>query len=249
MIGWSVSFSISVLSQAVAPALIGSVTTTPSPVNAGATAWLRTEIEKLTDQPITHLIYSHSHHDHAAGGTEYGDIANVITHANAPEDLDLVEPTIRFSDQMSFTQGDKTFELTWLGPGHGVDLIATVVRPDNVAFVVDAVSSKRLFYRDFPGADVDDWIEQVRRVNSLDFEVMIGGHGAVGVKADVAEAVNYLEELRATVLAGLRAGQSVAELRASIRLERYRSWQNFDQWRELNILGMARHLRQAGLVE
>ncbi len=219
------------------------------PINSEAASWLRDEIGKLTRQPITHLIYSHSHGDHASGGTEYGDVPSVIMHQNAPEDIDLVEPTIRFNDQMSFTVGSKTFELTYLGPGHGNDLIAMVVRPDNVAFVVDAVSSKRLFYRDFPGANVDHWTDQVRKVNSLDFEVLIGGHGPVGVKGDVADSIAYLEELRAEVLKGLKAGKSVDQLKQSIKMEKYKTWAAYDNWRELNVQGMARHLVESGEVK
>ena len=151
------------------------------PIDAEAAAWLKAEIAKITDEPITHLIYSHSHGDHASGGTEYGDVPNVIMHENAPGDIDRVEASKRFSDQLTFKVGTKTFELTYLGPGHGKDLIAVVVRPDQVAFVVDAVSSKRLFYRDFAGADVDDWIAQVKRVKQLDFDILVGGHGPVGV--------------------------------------------------------------------
>ena len=113
-------------------------------------AWLKSEIAKLTAQPITHLVYSHSHGDHASGGNSYGTVANVIAQQNAPDTIDGVKPTIRFTDAMQFTLGGKTFELTWLGPGHGKDLTVMVIRPENVAFVVDAVSSKRLFYRDFP---------------------------------------------------------------------------------------------------
>ena len=219
------------------------------PINPEAASWLRAEIGQLTDQPITHLVYSHSHGDHASGGTEYGDVPNVIVHLNAPEDIDLVEPTIRFSDQMSFTVGGKTFELTYLGPGHGNDLVAMVVRPDNVAFVVDAVSSKRLFYRDFPGANVDHWIDQVRKVDALDFEVMIGGHGPVGVKSDVADGIAYLEELRTAVLKGLKAGKSVDELKQSIKMEKYKTWASYDSWRELNVIGMVRHLKESGKVQ
>ena len=219
------------------------------PINEGAASWLRAEIGKLTDQPITHLIYSHSHGDHASGGTGYGDVPNVIMHQNAPEDIDLVESTIRFSDQKNLTVGDKTFELTYLGPGHGTDLIVMVVRPDNVAFVVDAVSSKRLFYRDFPGANVDNWIEQVKRVEVLNFDIMIGGHGPVGVKSDVTDGIAYLEELRASVLKGLKAGKTVDELKDSVKMEKYKSWGSYDNWRELNVQGMARHLRESGVVQ
>ncbi|MDC1287405.1 MBL fold metallo-hydrolase [Gammaproteobacteria bacterium] len=219
------------------------------PINAEAAAWLKVEIAKLTDEPITHLIYSHSHGDHASGGTEYGDVPNVIMHQNAPEDIDLVEATERFSDQMTFDVGTKTFELTYLGPGHGKDLIAVVVRPDEVAFVVDAVSSKRLFYRDFPGADVDDWIAQVKRVNRLDFDILVGGHGPVGVKRDVGEGIAYLEELRAAVLQGLKAGKTIDELKRDITMEKYQDWAAYGQWRELNVQGMARHLQESGAVQ
>ncbi len=219
------------------------------PINEEAASWLRAEIARITDEPITHLIYSHSHGDHASGGLGYGDVPNVIMHENAPEDIDLVEPTERFSDQKSFTVGSKTFELTYLGPGHGVDMIAMVVQPEAVAFVVDVVSAKRLFYRDFPGSDVDEWIQQVKKVEALDFDILIGGHGPVGLKKDVSNGIVYLEELRAAVLEGLQAGQSVDELKQTVLMEKYKDWAAYDQWRALNVEGMARSLRESGTVK
>lgn len=218
------------------------------PINAEAASWLRAEIAKLSDQPITHLIYSHSHADHASGGVAYGEVETVIAQQNAPDDIDGVVPTIRFDDSLKFSLGGKDIELTYLGPGHGNDLIAMVVRPDNVAFVVDAVSSKRLFYRDFGGANVDHWIEQVKRIDALDFEVLIGGHGPVGVKSDVTAGLVYLQEMRAEVLAGLRSGKSVSELEKSVTMDKYREWIAYGQWRELNVRGMARYLLESGVV-
>ncbi len=128
-------------------------------------------------------------------------------------------------------------------------MIAMVVRPDQVAFVVDVVSSKRLFYRDFPGSDVDDWIAQVKRVNQLDFDILVGGHGPVGLKRDVGEGIVYLEELRAEVLQGLKAGKTVDELKRDIKMEKYRDWAAYDSWRELNVQGMARHLSESGALQ
>ena len=218
------------------------------PINADAAKWLAAEIKKITDQPITHLVYSHSHGDHASGGAAYGPVPTIIAQANAPASIDGVSPTVRFDDQYSFTQGSKTFELTYLGPGHGTDLIAMVIRPDNVAFVVDAVSAKRLFYRDFPGANVDDWANQVRKVESLDFEIFVGGHGPVGVKSDVGDGIAYLSELRTAVLAGLKSGKSVEDLSQEILMEKYKDWGSYDQWRALNVQGMARHLQESGAM-
>ena len=36
-----------------------------------------------------------------------------------------------------FEQCDQRVELTWLGPGHGEDLIAVVVPPSNVALLTE----------------------------------------------------------------------------------------------------------------
>ena len=218
------------------------------PINAEAAAWLKGEIGKLTNQPINTLVFSHSHGDHASGGSVFA-ADTVVTHENAPDAIDGVIPTTRFSERMQFTQGGKTFELTWLGPGHGTDLVAMVIRPENVGFVVDAVASKRLFYKDFPGTTAGLWMQQVRAANELDFKILVGGHGPIGVKSDVAAGLAYLEEMQAAVLEGLKAGKSVDELAESVTMDAYSDWINYDEWRKGNVRGMARYLQESGAVE
>ena len=218
------------------------------PINASAANWLRRNLSKITDKPITHLIYSHSHLDHASGGAEL-KAATVIAHANAPEAIDGVAPTVRFDDTKTLKVGNKTFELTWLGEGHGKDLIVVIVRPENVAFIVDAAAPKRMPYRDFPRSDIDGWINQIKKIESLDFEIFAPGHGNVGVKADAADARTYMEELRAQVVAGLKAGKSADELATSVTMAAYRDWSQYDAWRALNVRGMARFLKQTGQVK
>ena len=219
------------------------------PINADAAAWLRAEIAKLTDKPITHLIYSHSHGDHASGGAAYGSVPNVIAHANAPAAIDGVTPTLRFDSELTFAHGGKTFELSYLGPGHGQDLIAMIVRPENVAFIVDAVSAKRLPYRDFPNANVDDWTNQVRKAETLEFDIFAPGHGGMGMKADVTAGRVYMERLRAAVLAELKAGKSPAEIEQTVLMDEYKDWGSYKQWRALNVRGMARFLAESGAVK
>ena len=197
------------------------------PINADAASWIKSEVAKLTDKPITHLIYSHSHGDHASGGAVLADGATVIAHANAPFLIDDVSPNKRFKDEYSFSVDDKTFELTWLGPGHGEDLIAVVVRPANVAFITDAASPKRLPWRNMGGANVDDWISQVGKIESLDFEIFAPAHGSVGVKADATDVRIYMEELRAEVLAGLNEGKSMDDLKNDITMDAYKDWGNY----------------------
>lgn len=218
------------------------------PINAEAAAWLKEEIAKQTDKPITHLIYSHSHGDHASGGAAFGEVPTVIAQENAPADIDGVVPTERFADTKTVEAGGKTVELTYLGKGHGDDLIAMVVRPENVGFIVDAASAKRLPYQNFPGWDVGGWFQQVEKIKTLDFEIFAGGHGPIGVKEDAGLALEYMETLKAEVLAGLKDGKSVEELQAELTLDEYKGWGSYEQWRALNIEGMAKWLKESGQV-
>jgi len=54
--------------------------------------------------------------------------------------------------------------------------------------------------------------------------------------------------LRAAVLKGLNAGESVDELKQSVKMEKYRTWAAYDQWRELNVQGMVRYLTESGMT-
>ena len=105
------------------------------PINAGAVEWLKAEIAKRFNKPVTHMVLSHHHGDHASGGEAWGDGLTVIAHEKAAEHIaagkvTTATPTKTFADKMSFTAGGKTFELTYLGEGHSDDLIAVVVRPE-----------------------------------------------------------------------------------------------------------------------
>lgn len=218
------------------------------PINAGAASWLKDELTTLTDKPITHLIYSHSHGDHASGGAVLAEGATVLAQANAPAAIDGVVPTVRFDDAHSFQQGSKTFELKWLGPGHGTDLIAVVVRPENVAFITDAASPKRLPWRDMGGANIDDWINQIKTIESLDFDIFAPAHGTIGVKTDAQDARIYMEKLRAEVLTGLQAGKSIEVLSDEITMDDYKDWSQYAEWLPLNIKGVATFLTESGQV-
>ena len=217
------------------------------PINAEASGWLLENLSQISDKPITHLIYSHSHGDHASGGTVLG-AETVVAHENAPAAIDGVTPTVRIGETHEMTVGNKTFEMTYLGEGHGEDLIAVVVRPENVGFITDVAAPKRLPFRTMPSSSVDAWIEQVKKVDTLDFEIFAPAHGNVGVRSDVGDVIVYMETLRAEVLAGLKAGKSTNEMQASITMDAYSDWLGYDDMRGDNIRGMAAYLISAGKV-
>ncbi len=128
-------------------------------------------------------------------------------------------------------------------------MLAMVIRPENVAFVVDVVSPGRVPYKDFPGADIAGLIEQTKAVEALDFEIMSPGHSRVGDKADATEAREYVEWLRAAVAAEMNAGKTADEVVATLDTSAYKDWGAYDMWGKLNIEGMARWLKESGDVQ
>ena len=219
------------------------------PINAEAATWLEAEIASRFGKPVTHMVYSHSHGDHASGGAVFADTATVIAQENAPATIDGVTPKARFSERMSFTSGDHSFELTALGPGHGTDMLAMVIRPENVAYVVDVVNPGRLPYKNFPGADIAGLIEQTRTVEALDFDILAPGHSRLGNKADAVAGREYIEWLRAAVTAELKAGKTAEQVAADLETSAYADMMAYDMWRDLNVQGMARWLKESGEVK
>lgn len=218
------------------------------PINADAGAWLNENLKEITDQPVTHLIYSHSHGDHASGGSAHPD-AEVIAHEAAGFTLHGTTPTVRIGDTHTMTVGSKTFELTNVGAGHDNHMLVTVVRPENVGFIVDIAAPKRLPFRNFGGANVDQWMGQIKAAMEIDFDIFAPGHGVVGKKSDLGDALGYMEKLRAEVLAGLKAGKSVDDLKADVTMAEYSDWIQYENWREMNVEGMVTYLTNAGLVK
>ncbi len=217
------------------------------PIDADAVEWLKGELAERFDQPVTHMIMSHHHADHASGGQAWGDGIEVIAHENFPAhveagDVETAMPTTTFADQHSFELGGKTFELTYLGEGHSDDMIDTIVRPENAAFVVDVVSPKRLPWRDFPRTDIDGLIGQIEAVEALDFDILVPGHSVIGTKEDATNTRLYIEHLKEEVQAALDAGMTEEEILASDITDDYQDWSGYDQLRDLNIQGMIRWL-------
>ena len=218
------------------------------PINAEAGVWLNSNLGQIGQESVSHLIYSHSHGDHASGGSAHKG-AMVIAHEDAPDAIDGVSPDLRVGNTHTLEIGGKTIELSNLGAGHDNHMLVTIVRPENVAFIVDVAAPKRLPFRDFARSDIGGWFKQLEAAQALDFEIFAPGHGGVGTKADLDDAYTYMVELQAAVLEGLKSGQSVEQLKSEVMMEAYKGWGQYDAWREENIDGMARYLKASGQVD
>jgi glyoxylase-like metal-dependent hydrolase (beta-lactamase superfamily II) len=217
------------------------------PINPDAASWLKDEIARRFGKPVRYLIYSHDHADHISGGEVFADTAVVVAHENAKavivgEKRPTAVPTLTFSDRMAIELGGKTVELAYVGRSHSDNMIVMNFPEERALFAVDFISVKSLPYRTLTDAYFPDWIEAVKRVEAMDFDILVPGHGPIGVKADASRHRAYLEDLYAAVLAAARAGQSLEEMQRSIKLEKYRDWSQYEAWLPLNIEGVYRQI-------
>lgn len=214
------------------------------PIDAEAAAWLKNEIERRFDQPIKYVVYSHDHADHVSGGEVFAEAgAIVVAHENARrtiigEQRPTAVPQLTFEQRMNIELGGKTVELIYPGRSHSDNLIAMRFPEERAVFAVDFISVKRLPYQNLSDAYFPDWIKAIEEVEGLDFDILLPGHGPVGTKADATDHRRYLEDLHDAVLEAARQGQSLEEMQASITLDKYQDWEQYEAWRPLNIEGM-----------
>jgi glyoxylase-like metal-dependent hydrolase (beta-lactamase superfamily II) len=159
--------------------------------------------------------------------------------------VEVRRPDIVYSDRMQLTLGGRTIELVFPGKNHADDGTVIVFPAERAAFAADfpADALVRESLRSLPSAcgnfdqhSLSEWIRSYKTIESLDFDLLAGGHGsALFKKSDVAEARRFFEDLVDSVSAGMAAGNSLEELKRAIQLEKYSGWAYYARLREDNI--------------
>jgi glyoxylase-like metal-dependent hydrolase (beta-lactamase superfamily II) len=215
------------------------------PINADAARWLKAELQTRFNQPVRYLIYSHDHADHISGGEVFADTALIIAHENAKpviigEKRPTAVPQVTFSDRMTIELGGTTVELSYVGRNHSNNSIVMRFPNERVLFAVDFIPVDSIAFRNFPDSYLDDWIESLKKVEAMEFDVLAPGHGPLGRKDNVRQFREYMEELKSAVLQAVREGKSLDEMKQSIKLPKYEQWAGFKETFPLNVEGMYR---------
>jgi glyoxylase-like metal-dependent hydrolase (beta-lactamase superfamily II) len=220
------------------------------PISAEAARWLKTALSKLTDKPVRFVVYSHHHSDHITGGSVFADQAVFVSHAAARTYIvDAADPTtpvpsLTFTDRMFIDLGGTHVELIYTGKNHSDNSLVVLLPQHKLLFAVDFIPVETVAYRTMRSDYPDDWIESLKRVEQLDFETLVPGHGKIGRKEHVRMFRSYLEDLRAAVLAQVQKGASVQEAKKAVQLPKYETWGRYADWFPENVEGMYRYLSQ-----
>lgn len=205
--------------------------------------------ERAPGKPLHTVAYSHDHADHASGApTLFGELnrAPIVAHELAEEKIaaqdnpDLPPPDITFSGETHqvVDLGDRHVELRYLGKSHSDNMIVAYLPEEKIVFAVDFVSNDRVGYRDLPDYHYPEFLEAMRRLQELNYETVVFGHGPPGGPEAVDRQIRYYEALRDAVAEALDAGLTRDEAAERVELPEFADWAGYEDWLELNVRAM-----------
>lgn len=184
-------------------------------------------ISDVTDKPITHVVYSHTHADHIGAAGLYPDDAIVIAHEEAANQLEATLndggfpfgifagvdpanppplPDKTFKKQLKLKVGDQELQLDYLGTNHEPGNIFIYAPGQKVLMLVDVI---------FPGwtpfanlalaEDIPGFFLAHEQTLSYDFDTFIGGHlTRLGTRMDVETQQAYILDVQANAATALQ---------------------------------------------
>lgn len=138
------------------------------------------------------------------------------------EGIEIALPTRTFEGELDVPVGDKTVRLLEVGPAHtrGDVLIHSV--DDRTVFTGDI-----LFIEGTPimwEGPVENWIRACERIEALDVDLVVPGHGPITDPSGARAVREYLAYVRDEARERFDAGLSIPEAAHDIALGDYSSW-------------------------
>ncbi len=160
-------------------------------------------IAEVTDEPITHVIYSHTHRDHIGSASIFPDDAVIISQKNVALELEERNdpnrpiPEVTFDDEYLLEVGNQSLELKYDGPMHEPGNIFIYAPQQKVLMVVDVIFPGWTPFKDLAMAqDVPAFLAAPDKILEYDFDTYVGGHlTRLGTTEDVKIQQEYFLDI------------------------------------------------------
>ena len=172
-------------------------------------------IQEVTDEPITHVIYSHTHKDHIGSASMFPDDVIYISHIEIADELAKRDdpnrpvPSITFEDKYTLEVGNQKLELQYNGPMHEPGNIFIYAPNQKVLMIVDIIFPGWVPFKDLAMAQfVPEFLEAHDKILEYEFDTLIGGHlTRLGSIEDVQIQQEYFNDIQASAE---RANQEIS---------------------------------------
>src|SRR5574337_1107500 len=160
-------------------------------------------MEEVTDEPVTHVVYSHWHADHIGAASLYGKKVKIIAHDKTKDLLQRFPdpyrpvPTDTFSNDTTLDVHGVKLELSYKGQNHSEGNIFIYAPKQKVLAAIDIASPGWVTFRDCDSSEnFCGYVDAHHQILDYDFKTLVSGHvSKLGTKEDVKEGLEYLEDL------------------------------------------------------
>ena len=194
------------------------------------------QIASVTDHPITTVLNTHHHFDHAGSNPSFMAYAQVISHDNARANMlanrrasadPAGAPPTTYSDTMTLHVDGSEIQLHHFGRGHtdGDTVIyfpnqKTVHTGDLFIWGQRLNGSKLAPFIDYDnGGSAREWTDTLDKILALNFDTVIPGHGTILTRREVEMFRHRFEVLVGRVAQAIRAGTSREKIAAAVELK------------------------------
>lgn len=222
------------------------------PMNAEMATALKRELDqKFPDKKVHTLIYSHYHLDHTKGGAILAPM-NVIAHEkcptywNAVQHDGVLEPTQYISGDTVLNIGGVEIRAFYLGLSHTDTLYAFHIPSERLVFTADLGLVKTVAPDGVPDRYAPGYLAAMNRIIGIDFDTFVPSHFGYGVKQDLVNWRDMMEEGRRLAHAAIQAnggpgvrkdqmGKYFDAVYYPMR-EKYGQWHGFNEMFVLNLV-------------
>jgi len=177
--------------------------------------FIMTAIAEITEKPLTHVIYSHSHLDHIGGMEAIPGNPVVVAHEETrrllrrSSDPRRPIPTEVFDEKIQLQFGKHRLDLAYHGNGHSPGNTFIYAPGQKTLMVVDIIFPGWIPWRHFALAqDLPGYFAAVETIKTYDFDVLVSGHVTrTGTRADVEIQSEFMRDIKAAAADALRTTQ------------------------------------------
>jgi cyclase len=196
---------------------------------------------EMLSASLSRVAASDRSRDAAKAGMGKEDYIRSLVREVDPEGVSLLDeryylklPSITFSEQLHLHKGEHSFELIYQ-PGHTLDHIGVYLPREKVFFAGDNFTSdsQPSLAQCYPLK----WIEVLKKIETMDIEVIVPGHGKACGLSKVREFRSFIEEYVESVREAIRKGMSKGEAADRISFEeRYPAVHPGAEMQRMNVL-------------
>ena len=189
------------------------------------------KIKSVTSKPITRIIYTHTHGDHTGNNGFFGATVEIVAHENTKTNMEKMDafkgdgakflPSKTYKDKLSIGTGNGRVDLYYFGPGHTSGDTWVVFPALRVLATGDMFAWKDapLCDRNNGGSCVQVPLTLAKGIAAIkDVDTIVPGHSPIQAPKDLQEYQRFNAEWVAAAEAAMKAGKTVDEATASIKI-------------------------------